>query len=166
MQEPAKVRVSPVNDGLEDFFVSDSQDMVTTEAVGVLTVSVQEAAKLLAITERSVWRRIRAKRLHSKQHNGKTFVLVPSADVSVTRHDAPTEMSVTTTDDKPVTEVAGLLELLREKDRELQAAVFRNGYLESQLEERQKEVKLLTDSQHRGSWWRRFGAWWMGKPSV
>ena len=35
------------------------------------------------------------------------------------------------------------------------ALANRNGWLESKLEEREREIKLLTDSQHRVSWWRR-----------
>jgi excisionase family DNA binding protein len=31
----------------------------------------------------------------------------------------------------------------------------RNGWLESKLEERENDLRLLTDSQHRGSWLRR-----------
>ncbi|HEX6506649.1 MAG TPA: helix-turn-helix domain-containing protein [Chloroflexota bacterium] len=31
----------------------------------------------------------------------------------------------------------------------------RNGWLESKLEERESELKLLTDSQHSRSWWKR-----------
>jgi hypothetical protein len=56
-------------------------------------------------------------------------------------------------------DVAGLL-------RKLEGATYRIGYLESQLEERQKEIelhqqqiKLLTDSQHKPSWWAKFSSW-------
>jgi chromosome segregation ATPase len=35
----------------------------------------------------------------------------------------------------------------------------RNGWLESKLEERESELKLLTDEQPRTSWWKRlFGS--------
>jgi hypothetical protein len=39
----------------------------------------------------------------------------------------------------------------------LRAAIYRNGYLEAKLEEQEITIKLLTDSQHKGAWWRRFG---------
>ncbi len=35
----------------------------------------------------------------------------------------------------------------------------RNGWLESRLDERESEIKLLTDSRHRAPWWKRlFGS--------
>jgi hypothetical protein len=55
-------------------------------------------------------------------------------------------------------ELQPLLALLENKDRELQAASFRNGYLEAQLAERDQQIKLLTDSQHKPSWWARLCA--------
>jgi len=41
----------------------------------------------------------------------------------------------------------------------LEAATYRIGWLESQLQDREKEVKLLTDSQHKAGWWARFSSW-------
>jgi hypothetical protein len=55
------------------------------------------------------------------------------------------------------------IDSLEEQNRETREALValanRNGWLESRLEEREHELKLLTDSRHRVSWWRRlFGA--------
>jgi len=49
-----------------------------------------------------------------------------------------------------------------EAQRQLQAAVFRNGYLEAQLETKDSEIKLLTDSQQqaKATWWQRFKQIW------
>jgi hypothetical protein len=67
-------------------------------------------------------------------------------------------------------EVAGRARLLEdqlaqlsERHEELRAGMLslagRNGWLESKLEERESEIKLLTDEQPRASWWKRlFGA--------
>ncbi|HZS94706.1 MAG TPA: helix-turn-helix domain-containing protein [Chloroflexota bacterium] len=67
-------------------------------------------------------------------------------------------------------EQVGRGSLLAERVRELEAREAqlqeslvalsnRNGWLESKLEEREREVKLLTDGNRRVSWWRRlFGA--------
>jgi predicted RNase H-like nuclease (RuvC/YqgF family) len=58
-----------------------------------------------------------------------------------------------------------LLEELRSRNSELetklQAASWRNGYLESKLEERDIQIKLLTDSQQKPSWWQRFKAFFV-----
>jgi hypothetical protein len=32
-------------------------------------------------------------------------------------------------------------------------------YQRSQLEERESEIKLLTDSEHKQGWWRRMTSW-------
>lgn len=60
-------------------------------------------------------------------------------------------------------------ELLKELLAKLEVLTYRNGYLESQLTERQKEldnqreqIKLLTDSQHKPRWWQRFSSWFFG----
>lgn len=48
---------------------------------------------------------------------------------------------------------------LTERHEELRAGMLslagRNGWLESKLEERESELRLLTDEQPRASWWRR-----------
>jgi hypothetical protein len=48
---------------------------------------------------------------------------------------------------------------LTERHEELRAGMLslagRNGWLESKLEERESELRLLTDEQPRVSWWRR-----------
>jgi excisionase family DNA binding protein len=48
---------------------------------------------------------------------------------------------------------------LAERHEELRAGMLslagRNGWLESKLEERESELRLLTDEQPRASWWRR-----------
>lgn len=63
-------------------------------------------------------------------------------------------------------EVAGRAGLLQEQYAELSARheelragmlslAGRNGWLESKLEERESELKLLTDQQRRSPWWKR-----------
>lgn len=62
-----------------------------------------------------------------------------------------------------VEQLVGLVQDLQAKldkaNDQLQSANFRNGYLESKLEEREKEIKLLTDGQHKPRWWARFKNW-------
>lgn len=63
-------------------------------------------------------------------------------------------------------EIAGRAQLLQDqyaeltaRHEELQAGMLslagRNGWLESKLEDRESEIKLLTDQQPRLSWWKR-----------
>lgn len=52
---------------------------------------------------------------------------------------------------------------LAASNQQLQAANFRNGYLEAQLESSREHVKLLTDSQRNsGSWWGRLKSFFKG----
>ena len=46
--------------------------------------------------------------------------------------------------------------------RDLEAATYRIGYLEAQLESERNQVKLLTDRLHKPVWWHRFCAWFIG----
>ena len=43
--------------------------------------------------------------------------------------------------------------------KDLQAATWRNGYLEAQVESQETRIKLLTDSQHKQGWWPRLKNW-------
>ncbi|MBX9724802.1 MAG: helix-turn-helix domain-containing protein [Candidatus Obscuribacterales bacterium] len=56
-----------------------------------------------------------------------------------------------------------LAKALVEISHKLEHATYRNGWLEAKLEEVQKErdqaIKLLTDSQHKPSWWAKFSSW-------
>lgn len=56
-----------------------------------------------------------------------------------------------------------LLDDLKQRNNDLeaklQAATWRNGYLESKLEERDNQVRLLTDRQHKPGWWAKFSSW-------
>lgn len=63
-----------------------------------------------------------------------------------------------------------LLDILEKQSKELQAANWRNGHLEtrvqdleSQLASKAEEIKLLMDSQHKSGKWARFKAWFFGQ---
>jgi hypothetical protein len=60
------------------------------------------------------------------------------------------------------------VEIVQELLKKVEALTYRNGYLESQVAERdrqienhQEQIKLLTDSQHKRGWWARFSSWFM-----
>jgi hypothetical protein len=169
-------------EGLDDIFseVSANGDtgfLSATSADTSLWVTVTQAAAALNKSERTIQRYIKAGKLESREElGGKLFVLLPpSADtvsvVSPTFADlshevsacadtshATAHMSVGTVS---IAELNKHLELIKELQNQVQAAAFRNGYLESKLEEREREIKLLTDSQHKPSWWQRFKAFFV-----
>lgn len=65
--------------------------------------------------------------------------------------------------DKLLDMIQDLQSKLDTANQQLQAASFRNGYLESQVDSHKEQIKLLTDSQaeHR-SWWHRIVAVFKG----
>lgn len=59
-----------------------------------------------------------------------------------------------------------LLQIVEQQSQQLQqaytyldAATARVLYLQQQLEEKENEIKLLTDSQHKTGWWAKFSSW-------
>lgn len=146
-------------------------------------LSIREAALTLGTSELTIRRRIKDGRLKHKFENGKYFVSLngpPTARVSEEQAVAePAESS--RGGDKPsaavdltrflaehtrLAETAGRaafleeqLRQLEQRNQELQAGLVslasRNGWLESRLEDREREVRLLTDSRSRPSWWKR-----------
>ena len=181
-------------DGMADLFVScdsldrkslDSQDssLVSVEAPSDSldkAVSVQEAARHLGISPRTVLRRLNKGTLAGHKIAG-TFGVEwrvtldtfdrssqdnhDSQDVSFVSVEASSD-SLDKSHDSLVLELREQISMLREElnreridaQRQLQAAVFRNGYLEAQLENKDTEIKLLTDSQQqtKATWWQRF----------
>lgn len=71
----------------------------------------------------------------------------------------------------PLSQSADLIRLvsqlqsnLDKANEQLQSACFRNGYLESKLEEKEREIKLLTDSQHnKPRFFSRLKSWFLGR---
>jgi chaperonin cofactor prefoldin len=45
--------------------------------------------------------------------------------------------------------------IIKDLQDKLEAATFRVGYLQHQVETKEEQIKLLTDSQHKPSWWLR-----------
>ena len=152
MSEPAKVQQEPSFEGFSDFFLAERQtDQSLTQANDTLEVSVAEAAHLLGITERSIWRRLAGKKLAARNHEGKTYVQLRQSDVRPKQSDASETMSVEHADvsvlvDRRQTDVS-VADLIREMQAKLESAIYRNGYLESQLESQREQLKLLPDFQ-------------------
>lgn len=165
---------------------ADTQKPVPTNADTMQWVSVTKAGALLSKSERTIQRYIKAGKLVAKDDiTGKLLVGLPtSADVlelvptendcvptvADSQEELPTSADIA--ENVPnigqlglvsATEVSKHLELIRDLQNQLQAASFRNGYLESQLENQREQIKLLTDSQNKGGWWARFSSWFFGR---
>ncbi|MBX9772188.1 MAG: helix-turn-helix domain-containing protein [Candidatus Obscuribacterales bacterium] len=175
-------------DGLDELFDAEVVPGTTKPyQVGPTEgLPVEQAAKILGLSSKTVKDRLRKGTLQGykvadkfgerwmvclKEHHqvlpGTTDLVVPTK-VGPTNEDepvlpGPTDCEVAATvSSEQSPEMLALLALLEQRDRELQAAAFRNGYLESQLEIHREQIKLLTDSQHKQGWWSRLAAWFMG----
>lgn len=73
--------------------------------------------------------------------------------------DEKAEPSGSASQSQPSIDLAWQMELLNRVERLSQE----NGELRALLGEREKEIKLLTDSQHKSAAWRRFCSWFFGQ---
>lgn len=173
-------------EGLDDLFQSyenqneaDDSQVILTDASLILTVS--EASLHLGMPVSTLYRRIRAGKFETTTgDDGAMRIILPGDNhdenhVIIASPPDENEKPEVILDDShdenhPSSDLDRLLELIAEKDRKLEAATYRVGFLESQLserlrdiEERDASIKLLTDSQHnKTSWWSRFKAWLRG----
>jgi len=147
----------------EELFVESCQSDRSLTAIGdqtdTIEASVTEAAKLLGITERTIWRRIRQKKLDATLVDGKTIIRLCQADIQArqpdTRSDieqveahAVSDNSGNVTDSMSnFTETESAIELIAELAAKLEAATYRNGYLEAVLKNQSEQIQLLPDLQ-------------------
>ena len=102
------------------------------------------------------------------QSNQTTHVheVSDGAVVSTQPAPLPIDLEALFAEQARLAETAGRALLLEEQLRQteerhaalqetLVSLAARNGWLESKLEEREREVRLLTDSQRKRSWWKR-----------
>ena len=125
------------------FHVTTSQDTDDSRQRKTLVVPVSEAAKLLGITERTVWRRLDRGELKSKLKSNKRLVSVPIFEPTSIVDDAGhTTVTNTPHNAHAVVDLNVLL-------HELQGANYRVGYLESENKKYEEQVKLPPISSSR-----------------
>ncbi len=191
MSEPARDLIpleTASTEGLEDLFeplttpgqASTDQGLATPNQP-MTGLSIEEAAKALSVTPRTVLRRLQKGALAGFKIDGQFGPewRVATSEPLTTPGQASTDQGLTTPDQpnthdssselvaelrQQITELKTELDRkVFEAQREIQAAAFRNGYLESQLEIEREQVKLLTDSQHKTGRWQRFRSWFFGQ---
>lgn len=169
-------------EGLEDFFDVELAEGQAVAGPPVAdgqpegqTVTIAETAEILGITRRSALRLVQEGKLAgAKDGQGQWLVKTDSIQ---TRLQAK---SLTSSQAEPVAvevdeghgqgwtggQDQGQQEILKELLAKLEVLTYRNGYLESQLREREndlserdQQIRLLTDSQHKPGWWARFKKW-------
>lgn len=156
MTEPARnyqTKETANLEGLEDFFEAEVLAGSTKDyQVGPTDgIPVDEAAKALGLSVKTIKDRLRKGTLKGykvQEKFGEKWMVQLGREYQVV--PGPTEIG-STYQVGPTESVIGLLSLLDSKDRELQAAIFRNGYLEAQLAERNDQLKLLPDLQAKAN---------------
>lgn len=144
-QEPSSVSGSLADiQGMDGLFTETmSDDTADTRKPKTIEVPISEAAKILGISERTVWRRVIKKELKSKTKNKKRLVIVPVIEPEVTlTQDCQVNVSQQTYNANAVIDLQVLL-------KELQGANYRIGYLESENKNYQKQVLLLPDLEDK-----------------
>lgn len=176
----AKHDVRVTADGMDHVFAGTvADDMTDKPQKKTLELPIIQAAEVLGISERTLWRRIEDGQLKSRLKGNKRVVKVPVLDNNTVKDYASGHGDSAT--GRQVGTVIDLQPLLRE----LNAANYRIGYLESKVEQQDKQVKLLPDLQAkatqaelqaqrineleaelaalRAGWWVRFKGWALGK---
>jgi hypothetical protein len=96
------------------------------------------------------------------------FDLAPVTCAEVTGAEpVTTAKEPVTPDSQPVLTSADndnrLVAIIENQAHQLKAAGDVIMYLRSQIEEKETQLKLLTDSQHKRHWWTSFCSWFLGR---
>jgi hypothetical protein len=152
-------------EGLEGIFVESeavAQPLREGDATPPRGLTFKEACNYFGLKPTALRTRIKAGEIPAEKTKGvngpewKIYPTQPSRNPS----GHPPQPSRGTEADKLLHMVQDLQTKLDAANQQLQAASFRNGYLESQLDSHREQIKLLTDSQHNSSpWWRRITSW-------
>lgn len=183
MSQPAKkIQPEPVGtEGLDQLFqVEMDQEIQSQDQQDqVEHIPLMDAAKKLGLSRRYVHKLVTEGRIQASRDNrGRWLVKLDQGQIQiqdqqgqvsqVDLHLEQNEIHLEEpTEGQQTGRLLDMIESLQSQvsaaQNQLQAASFRNGYLEAQLQEREKEIKLLTDGQHshRG-WWHRFMSYFKG----
>ena len=161
-------------EGLEDLFVSNGTDEtrietieIPSETVEYLTVS--QLVRRLKIPRSTLYRHIQAGKYKTeKGTDGKLLVSLRQGENPTPSPETEWESDIETVETvqipiQTVDETKHANVNVDELLRKLEGATYRIGYLEAQLEAERQQVKLLMDSQHKGSWWAGFKKWFFGR---
>lgn len=176
-------------EGLEEIYECTENHVESLDSRLVLTAS--EASAYLRMPLSTIYRRIKSAKFETRLgDDGVLRIILPVENAGDNRavltdpagenqneppilgssHDEnqnePTILADSPRDNQTTSAVSNaefqtLLAIIADKDSRLEAATYRVGYLEAQLEGRDREIKLLTDSQHKPTWWQQFKAFFI-----
>lgn len=120
-------------------------------------MTLQEAEKILGISERSIRRRVDAGKLKSKKEDGRRYVLVDmDAAVTETRqvHDPDAVSRLEVELEVAKAEIRRLNDVMERKDTESAEASQRHDTIVLQLTRQLSDQQRLLE-YHRERWWKR-----------
>ncbi len=150
-------------EGLEELFISTAdQARTNSHSTPDQAWTLIEAANAYNVTERTIRRWIKEQLVSAWKVDGPRGPewRINSGSTMDKNQDHPgstvdLEATALPEQNAPTFETDRLWELLKEKDAKIEALIMRTGYLQAQMETKEEQIKLLTDSQHKPSWWRR-----------
>ena len=130
-------------------------------------VPLVEAAKRLGVSRRYAHKLATAGKIAAeKDHNGHWLVRMEQGQIQFqdqveqTRFQDQIQVEQTQFQIPFQDQVVhGYQNQVKDLQEKLEAATFRVGYLQAQLEASQQTIKLLEDSQHKQGWWPRLKSW-------
>lgn len=179
MAEPAKkIQVEPIGtEGLDQLFQVELDQKIQSQDQ-LDHIPLMEGAKRLGLSRRYVHKLITEGRIPAfRDRRGRWFVKLDQGQIQIQNQQDQTDQIDLHMEhgqiqlEEPVKDhqTARLMDMIENlqiqvntAQNQLQAASYRNGYLEAQLQEREKEIQLLTDSQYKRSWWAHFSSWFVG----
>lgn len=155
----------------------DSPEITPGSAKGLASgVPVEEAAKRLGISPNAVLKRLRKGKLQGQKVSGQfgnhwlvDISGVPEPVEIELEPEPGTAQGSAHTPEGSSEAMPGLAKGLAsdnsDRERDLLQLVVHlskeNGALQALLTEREQQLKLLTDSQHKRAWWGRFSSWFV-----
>lgn len=174
MAEPAKeIKSSTVDtEGLEPLFQVDlepkDQDQIQFQ---VDLVPLAEAAKRLGVSRRYAQKLVTTGKIPAiKDGAGRWLVKVALGQIQIQDQVEQIEFQDQIQMEPASFQIQdqviqGYQDQVRQLQEKLEAATYRVGYLQAQLESSKDTIKLLTDNQHKSGWWTRFCSWFKAAPA-
>ena len=150
-------------------------DNYTTSADIIEWLPTTQAAARLKKSERTIQRYAKAGKLESKTDESGNLLIgfaTLAADVATSSDSQPTQNDkAITSNDKPNTAIDKIYEKVIEDYQnqisslqdKLERTTFQLGRMQSDLEHKDKEIKLLTDRKLELTGWQRFKKWFLGR---
>jgi len=159
--EPGSTRTQDTPSNTSQEFVT-----VTSTPTGW---TLKMASEKLGLSMNTKRKRIKDRELHGYKvigPNGPEWRITPPTD-TITNISSNTPQEFVTVTNTPT--IDALLKVIENQTKQIDASAEQLKaasqvimYQKSQLEDKEQQLKLLTDSQHKTNWWRKFGRWFIG----